>query len=198
LVDRRTVDQTQFKIARWVSIIGHPFVTILFLIAVETFHRTNAQQSWLTIAVTAIVVVLPLFWFMRRQVRRGRWKDVDASERSGRPAFYTVAIIVTAILAIWLLAMPSTRTLARGAVGVLLLLMIGGAGNAFLKTSLHVAFATFVAVNLFFVDLSLGVAAGIFVPLLAWARLTMTRHTIVEVIAGVVLGGAIALGVRFV
>jgi membrane-associated phospholipid phosphatase len=184
------------KIARWISIIGHPFVTILFLIAVETFRRTSPQQSWLAIVAAAIVVVLPLFWFMRRQVRRGRWKDVDASERSERPAFYTAAIIVTAILAIWLVAMPSTRTLARGAIGVLLLLIIGRACNAFLKTSLHVAFATFVAVNLFYVDLRLGIAAGTFVPLLAWARLVITRHTIVEVIAGVVLGGAIALGVR--
>jgi hypothetical protein len=186
------------KIARWISIVGHPFVTILFLIAVVTFRRTDLQQSWLAIAATAIVVVLPLFWFMRRQVRRGRWQNVDASERSERPAFYAVAIIVTAILAIWFLVLPGTPTLARGAIGVLVLLIIGRAGNAFLKTSLHVAFATFVAVNLFYVDFSLGIAAGIFVPVLAWARLVMTRHTIVEVIAGVVLGGTIALGVRFV
>ena len=184
------------KIARWISIIGHPFVTILFLIAVETFRRTNPQQSWLAIVATAIVVVLPLFWFMRRQVRRGRWKDVDASERSERPALYAAAIIATAILAIWFLAMPGTRTLARGAIGVLLLLIIGRACNAFLKTSLHVAFATFAAVNLFYVDLNLGIAAAIFVPLLAWARLVMTRHTIVEIIAGLCLGAAIALGVR--
>jgi hypothetical protein len=186
------------KIARSISIIGHPFVTILFLIAVETFRRASRQQSWLAIVATAIVVVLPLLWFMRRQVRRGRWKDVDASEPSERPAFYAVAIIATAILAIWFFAMPGTRTLARGVIGVLLLLIIGRAGNAFLKTSLHVAFATFVAVNLFYVDLNLGIATGMFVPLLAWARLTMTRHTIVEISAGFCLGTAIALGVRFV
>lgn len=140
-------------------------------------------------------VILPLGWFMGRQVRRGHWQNVDASQRTERPALYAMAIIGTAILILYFMWIPSLRFLSRGALALLVLLIAARAANRWIKLSLHVAYASAVAILLLQFQLQTGIAFLIFVPILVWARLAMGRHSLREVLAGVSLGTALGLAV---
>ena len=59
-------------VARWVSILAHPFVMIALLIAVpamEPSSRTAAESA----LVVTVAVIVPIAVLMFGQVRRGRW-----------------------------------------------------------------------------------------------------------------------------
>ena len=79
------------QLARWVSILAHPFVMVVLLIAVPAMRQSssNAVQS---VLLVLIAVVVPIAVLMFRQVRRGRWSNVDASNPSERPVLFAVAL----------------------------------------------------------------------------------------------------------
>ena len=66
------------EIARWLSVLAHPFVMVALLVSVPAMRQSprNAVPSMLFIAIS---VVVPIAVLMFLQVRRGRWSNVDAS-----------------------------------------------------------------------------------------------------------------------
>ena len=67
------------QLARWVSILAHPFVMVALLVAVPAMRQSsgNVVQS---VLLVMIAVVVPIAVLMFRQVRRGRWSDADTSK----------------------------------------------------------------------------------------------------------------------
>jgi membrane-associated phospholipid phosphatase len=185
------------QLARWISILAHPFVVSLLLIGSAAVRFVGAQNRAAVIFSTVSIVILPLGWFMYHQTRCGRWKNVDASDRSERPVLYALALILTAALGLYLFQNPATRVLARGAFGMLGLLIAGRALNAIIKSSMHVAVLTFAAVLLCLIEWKLGLALAILVPAVAWARVAMQRHSWSEVSAGLLMGVGAAMAARF-
>ncbi|HYR28910.1 MAG TPA: hypothetical protein VEU30_10620, partial [Thermoanaerobaculia bacterium] len=71
-------------LARWISIAAHPFVTGTVMVA--------AAASIRIAAAFVILAVVPLLVLSFRQVRRGKWEHVDASNRRERPLLYAMGI----------------------------------------------------------------------------------------------------------
>jgi len=67
------------KVARWVSILAHPFVMVAILVA-EPTARQASGKPFTALMTIAVAVLLPLAALMFHQVRRGRWSNVDASQ----------------------------------------------------------------------------------------------------------------------
>ena len=65
------------RLARWVSIVAHPFVTTLVLVGSVELHR-GPRAAARSVAAVALLFELPLALLMVRQVRRGAWSTVDA------------------------------------------------------------------------------------------------------------------------
>jgi membrane-associated phospholipid phosphatase len=146
------------------------------------------------LALVLALVIVPLGYFLRRQVRVGRWQTVDASEPGDRTALYLVAIPLLLALLLAATAFPVLVGLARGVAAVLAILVLAFLLNRWVKTSLHMAFAGYVAVACLASVRVVGVVLLVFLPLLAWARLAMGRHRPVEVVMGAALGLAVGIG----
>jgi membrane-associated phospholipid phosphatase len=143
------------------------------------------------------VALLPVALLMVWQVRRGRWNNVDASNRSERPVLFLVgAAGVVALIARAMFARPESF-LVRGALGVLGMIAACALATRWSKVSLHMAFATLATTSLLLLGSPLGWPALAAVPLLAWSRVRLGRHATGEVVAGgvaaLVLGWAIHL-----
>src|SRR5262249_3392766 len=100
-------------IARWVSILAHPFVQISLLIGVVAL-RSGARGGAVTALVVLASLVVPNALFMVRQVRRGRWSNVDASRPAERPALFAVALGGLVVTAVWLLLTDPSSDLLPG------------------------------------------------------------------------------------
>jgi membrane-associated phospholipid phosphatase len=174
--------------ARWVSIIGHPFVMGMVAILGAALHFSTRHEALRTLLLFTVIANLPVGVLMVRQVRKGEWANVDASNRTERPILFAVSIVAFALLLGAALLFRPASFLVRGALGVLIMLAVCAGATKWIKVSLHMAVAALATMTL----LLLGSPAGWFLlamlPLLAWSRLALRRHSVAEVVIGLVIG----------
>lgn len=175
------------QLARWVSILAHPFVMVALLVAVPATQQStgDAVQSLLLVG---LAVVVPIAVLMFRQVRRGRWSNVDASKPSERPVLFTVALAGLVAALGWLLLNDPQSFLVRGMLVVAGFLLLAALLTRWVKLSLHVAFAALAATSLCLLGSTLCYALLAVVPLVFWSRIVLGRHRVHELLVGLVLG----------
>jgi len=175
------------QLARWVSILAHPFVMVALLVAVPAMRQSsgNAVRS---VLLVVIAVVVPIGALMFRQVRRGRWSNVDASKPSERPVLFMVALSGLVAALGWLLFNDPQSFLVRGMLVVAAFLLLAALLTRWVKLSLHVAFAALTATTLCLLGSAAGYALIAVVPVVFWSRIALARHRVHELLAGLVLG----------
>ena len=77
-------------IARWLSIVFHPFVMVGVMVGAAAAARQTAGEAVRSVGTVVLFTIVPLAVLMWRQVRRGQWENVDASNRGERPILYVV------------------------------------------------------------------------------------------------------------
>ena len=183
------------QLARWVSILGHPFVMAALLVAVSSLRQPSGTtvRSGLIVLIAAIVPVAVL---MARQVRSGRWGDVDASKPSERPLLFGVALAALAGALSWLYFNDPSSFLLRGTLIATVFVFLAALLTRWVKLSLHAAFAALTATALCLIGSPVGYALVAAVPLICWSRLELGRHRAHELLVGLLLG--ISTGVALV
>jgi hypothetical protein len=175
------------QLARWISIVAHPFVLVPLLVALVAVRRSsgNALQA---VLLVLLAVVVPVGVLMVRQVRRGRWSNVDASKPSERPILFLVTVGGLLAALAWLLLEDPRSFLVRGIVVALGFVLVAALLTRCIKLSLHVAFAALAATALCLLGSPAGYALIVVAAVLCWSRLVLARHTVPELLAGLALG----------
>src|SRR5688572_342421 len=183
MVERRPLrppSPRRAQLARLISIAAHPFVLVPLTVALVT-------RNWRWTLIVAASTILPIFAIILWKVRRGVWSDVDVSHREQRSSLYWFAIPLFAAAAF---LVPAPPWFMRSMLAICAVLVIGLAGDRFLKTSLHMLFGAYCAVILAETwPWSLAIVAVI-LGALAWSRWLLGHHTPAELAAGTVLGAA--------
>lgn len=171
------------QVARWVSILLHPFAVfaVLALVAASVLDPASLPRVAMGIAVAIGVVWV----FVAQRKRSGHWGTVDASNRHERPVLYLLLLAVAA--GYWLWIGPDS-VVAKGVLAVVAMLCIAGIANRWIKLSLHMTSLAFATIAFAGISVAAAVVALSLLPLLAWSRLRMARHTVPEVIGGTMLG----------
>jgi hypothetical protein len=184
-------------LARWVSIVLHPFVMIGVMAGSAAAARQTAGEAVQSVAIVALFTIVPLAVLMWRQVRRGRWENADASNRAERPILYVAGgFAVVALLAYLLLLRPQSF-MVRGVVATLGMLTVCGVATRWIKVSLHMAFAALAAIALVLMRAPMGYVLLLALPALVWSRLILHRHTPIEIAFGAVIGAVTAAAIHF-
>jgi hypothetical protein len=175
------------QLARWVSILAHPFVMVALLVAVPAARRSPGGAVRPVLIILAATVV-PIAVLMVSKVRRGRWLNVDASRPSERPALFTVALggLVAALSAV--LYTDPRSFLVRGMLIVAAFLLVAAVLTRWVKLSLHVAFAALAATTLSSIGSAVGYVLVAVIPVVFWSRIALERHRVHELVIGLVLG----------
>lgn len=183
-------------LAHAVSIGGHPAI-VMPLAAGFAAAAGGASPEitrtilWVTGGVVAAVLIYSFV-----QVRRGKWADTDASqpeERSQLNLFLAPLLAAGARYA-WWSGQPLALALGLGASAAIIAAAL--VSSRWMKLSLHTAFAVFAA-SLFWPDLRVLGAGLVMAGLIAWARLHLKRHTLADVVAGALAGGAAGSAVQY-
>jgi hypothetical protein len=170
----------QDRLALAVSFLLHPF-----LISPATILLLAGRASAVGFS---LAIVIPLFVLTAIQVRRGSWTNFDVSVRAQRRGLYWPGLILTAGAAAVMYATGSNPGLLSGFIVATAMIAVAMAINRLLKLSLHMTFAAFSAVTVGWTYPRITPLIVAVLVLLAWSRLRLQRHTLVEVIAGTVLG----------
>jgi hypothetical protein len=175
-------------LARALSIAGHPFILIPLTVAAST-------RSLFWGAVIAASTTIPLLAIILRNVRSGRWSDVDVSRHDQRSGLYFAGLPLLLISALILYFLGASPRLMRGLAAGVAMSVIGLIGNRWLKISMHMMFAGFCAVVISrsYPSPATVAAATLVLAALAWSRRHLDRHTWPEIAVGLAIGVACGL-----
>ena len=175
-------------VARWVSIVAHPFVMVGVMVGSAAARRNSAGEVVRSVLIVLAFTIVPLLVLMVRQVRAGAWQNVDASNTSERPILYVVGgLALIALLAYLALARPQSFML-RGAAATFVMLAVCALATRLIKVSLHMAFSALATTTLLLIGSPVGWVLLPVVPVLAWSRLSLARHRPAEIALGTFIG----------
>lgn len=179
-------------IARLISIAAHPFIMIVLLVLVLSWAMDPAGALRITGFVVAVGLI-PTGWLLWRHLHRQRNPAGHGSTSSTRPVLYLTILAVLLLSSIYFHFVEHSAFLVRGALVTAIMVAVAAVLNRWLKLSLHLTFAVYGGLIIARVNPVLGLTILLLVPLLAWSRLVLLRHTVAEVIGGAVLGFGSAL-----
>jgi membrane-associated phospholipid phosphatase len=183
---------TKAKIARWISIVGHPFTFVVLLVATASWKIHGGFNAFRITTIVVVATLVPLGLFIWNRYSLGHWATVDASAPADRPALYTVAFVLLIPVSVYFVVRERATEMVRGLVAVAVLIGIAAALNRLIKLSVHVTIAAFTAIIITRLAPLFGFALLLFLPFLAWSRLMLSRHSPAEVAGGFLLGLVVA------
>lgn len=158
------------------------------MVGAAAVSRQSGGEAVRTVALVAAFTILPLAVLMARQVRRGTWENADASNKTERPILFLVGGLALVALLAYVRVRQPQSFMVRGILTTLGMLLVSAAATRWIKVSLHMAFATYVATALTLARSPIGYGLLIALPLLVWSRLTLKRHTGPELALGILIG----------
>jgi hypothetical protein len=184
-------DPAGHKVARIFSIIGHPMIVTVGSMLLIT-RRSGSPSNLINSLAAAVAIAVGLLLWGRLKVRLDHWKHIDASEAGERDEWNRAAFVVLCISAIVAGAL-NLSGLALGLGCCSFILAVALATARMLKLSQHVAFATFSVGIASLAGTDAAAAFALLAALVAWSRVVLGRHTIVEAVAGAVTGSIAGL-----
>jgi hypothetical protein len=185
------------KISRAVSLLGHPLLTAAVFVLFVSFTRFNGAKALVSSGVVIGLVILPIIGWNYRNTQKGRYSNFDVSVRSQRHSFYRVSVglLLLAVGVLWLTGQPSA--LRYGMVFALLLVVLSGLANLYIKASLHTSVSVFLSLALLTIHPVVGAVLLGFSFVVAGSRLVLGRHTLPEIGVGAAIGLAVGGSLYF-
>lgn len=163
--------------ARFISLISNPLLMMGLVAAVFGF----VTGHWYTVlALFCAVIILALM--IAVAVRLGTISDFELSRRQERPWF-----VLSAAGLIGLTGLVHDVVFWPYYVAMLLWLVLFGTITLRWKISGHTGIATLVVLFLTKLVGDAAILLGLLIPLIAWSRVHLGRHTRTQVIGGTVL-----------
>jgi membrane-associated phospholipid phosphatase len=176
------------RIAMLVSWGAHPIVT-LPLFAVYALVRNEPREKAIQLCVLIVgVIFLPLVVKTLIGARRGRYSNLDVSNREQRKKWYWLPNLLLLTLTVYFFLSDQRPDLRFAFLFAWLLMQGSQIVNFWLKTSLHVGFHAFFACLLYNLSPQWGTVALLSIPVMAWSRVALGRHSLSEVTCGATLG----------
>lgn len=185
-------------IAQVISTVFHPAVIsiatpIIFMFFME---RKNPYPALWVLFPLIFVGIVILFTYIG--VKTKLFSDFDVTKRTERKPLYFFVIIVSILYIVLLLLFHGPKSLMILGIGVLIGAIIFELVNKKFKASIHVA-----SVSAFMCVLAL-LYGGVFlffpllIPVIAWSRIHMKRHTFSEAVIGGIVGVGLTVAIYLV
>jgi len=178
------------KVARIISIVGHPFLVVPLAIVLAT-QNDGASRRAILLAVGGTMLALTIY--VVRKWRKGDFKDIDVSTREQRPRVFFIGIAASGLACLAMRLSRQNEAAIRGtaiACGTLVVLFL--VNRFLLKASLHGAFSAMAAGIVWRANMPLAIGFAVLALIIGWSRVAYGRHTTPEVVVGLGIGAASA------
>lgn len=183
------------RVARIISFIFHPLVFLVALPYLVVYKKTASPLyafKWLLFSSVFIFLgIVVFFWARWRKI----FSDQDVSRKEERYDFYLLICVFAVIYFVVAVGFKGIFfPLSIVSFGIILAIVLFATVNFFLKVSLHTGVAA-----AFVCAIALLHGQAIFwsifwiVPLVAWSRVFLKKHSRVEVTLGAILGIIVTL-----
>jgi hypothetical protein len=176
------------KIAKFISIFGHPLLTIPVFVMITLFNFESVEKaSWISALIIGGVFI-PLIARMYRGEKRGEYTNFDVSDQTQRQSWYKFVVPLLVVVTAVVFVTKQGSILCFGVLFSTCLLITAQLINYFIKSSLHISLNTFLFFMIFRMNIYIAILFLLFILLIVWARLILKRHTAAELLTGILIG----------
>ncbi len=175
------------QLARVISrVASPPFLTTIIMLVTAIALKSKSAWFWCLEAVMVNILIPSLYIFILS--RKGRVTDFDVYLRQQRSKPYIFSLVCMGFSLILMFAFQApVLIILISVISVVQTLMMFGI-NHYWKISAHVATSSAFAVIFWMLMGIWGLWMFFLVPLVAWSRIRMQRHTIAQTVGGGLLG----------
>lgn len=175
-----------------ISNVMNPLSSLLVFFVYYGYHRMDREEALKHLLWIILLVVLPIYSWIYWNVKRGRYTNMDVSNRKQRNGLYLFNFSVIMVYTALLFFTEQDGKLIHFILYILLLMLILHVSNFYIKSSMHTAFNVLVSVLFYTVTPLHGITWLGLTVLLGISRVIIKRHTVKEVLMGGFLGGVVA------
>lgn len=186
------------SVAQVISFLFNPVMLLVFLPLFLVYKTTGDVIISLAWTGYTMIFLLGMTFFVIYGVHKKFFTDMDVSQRTQRPLLFTVGIFMSLIYLWGLYFLNSPKILIIVTVGFILSVLLIALLNTMLKVSFHVATVSALFFSLAIIYQGYYYLTLLFIPLVAWARLKINRHTLPETIVGACVGVFLSLSVYLI
>ncbi len=181
------------KVAKCISVIGHPLITIPLFVIITTFSQNDFKKAVFISSLIVGCVFLPLVLQLYRKSKNGTYTNFDVSDRKQRKSMYLFIVPLLLVVTAVLYLSGQSANLCLSVFCALVLIFISQLVNFYVKSSLHVSMNIYLSFLIMPMNTVIGIIVLLFTALIAWSRIVLGRHTFKEVWVGTILGLIIGL-----
>jgi len=183
----------KIKIAKLISIVGHPLLTIPLYVALVMFAFTYIKKAAFNSFLIIGCIFIPLTLWLYLKSRNGSYTNFDVSDRKQRKSVFLFIIPILCVVTFIVYITGQSTNLCLSLLFALILISILQIVNLYVKSSLHVSFNIYLSFLIMSGNYGMGIMILLFTVPIAWSRIVLGRHTLKEVLFGGVIGFTVGL-----
>jgi hypothetical protein len=174
-------------LARIISFLTNPLLILFPLPFFLLYHSGYGKLIALKWTLFSIIFLFISGLFVLYEVKRKVFSDMDVSKRQQRKLLFSVIGLIAVIYLFFLSILSAPQILFITVWGIMIGIIFASMINTKIKVSLHVGVITAVLITLNQLY-NLPLAVLLIIPLVGWSRIEIRRHSLIEVITGLIFG----------
>lgn len=181
-------------LAQVLSFLFNPVMLLVF-VPLLLVYKTTGDVIW-ALAWTGytMIFLLAMTFFLIYGVHKKIFTDLDVSKRTQRPLLFGVSLVMAVLYLGGLFMLNGPRILLVVVLGIIISIVLVSLINTRIKMSIHVATISALLFAMAIVYQGYYYFLLLLVPIVAWARLRIKRHTLPETIVGGIFGFLLSFG----
>ncbi len=175
-------------LAHFISLLFNPVFLLLPIPYLLVVRETGDPIYALKWTIFSLFFIVLIGIFMGYAVRRGYFTDFDVSKKEQRPLLFLFVGLVSIIYFLSLLYLQGPVVLFIVLAGVLFSVLVFSFLNTRIKASIHLATVSALIFSLSILYSDVFLLLLILIPIVAWSRIHIKRHTLQETIVGTATG----------
>lgn len=175
------------SLARIISFATNPIFILFPIPYLLVFRFGYGHVLAIKWSLFSLIFLIMSGIFVFIEVKNKVFSDMDVSKREQRFLLFAVISGITAIYFISLFVFRAPPILFITVWGIMFGIVLASVINTKIKASLHVSSLTSVLLTLIILY-ELPMILFLIIPIVAWARIEIRRHSVPEVISGFFLG----------
>jgi len=180
-------------IAKWISMCGHPLLTIPLFVIITMLATEDIRKASLVIFLIVGCIFIPLVAWLYIKSKNGTTTNFDVSDRKQRKSLFVFILPVLMLVTIILYRTGQSKTVCLSVFFGLVITFVSQLVNLRIKSSLHVSMTIYLAFLIMPLNYLMGIVVLLISGLIGWSRIVLGRHTLKEVLWGGGIGLTIGL-----
>ncbi len=176
------------NLARFISFLSSPFVLLIPTPFILVFKETGNISYSLKWTFLSYIFLFSVVVFVLLGIFDGFFSDYDVSKKEERPKLFAFGGIITFLYLGFLILLNGPKILYLTVFGIILAVLIITIVNNWIKASIHTATVSAFTVSLVILFGYMFIPVLLLIPIMAWARIEIKKHTLLEAFVGGFLG----------